>query len=388
MIFQESLGIDIQDRSVTIAHLKRTLRGAKLIHHARYALGTEEGNEARLQSIRQFLIDFMKEYHISSPSIFLALGEKRTISKQIELPAIVKEDLRTTLTYELEKHVPVPENEVHFDYHLLAEDREKLTLLLVVIKKKDLQPYLDVARAVPGGCSGIEIDRTAAANWLAYGGNGGGKDRLTTWLQKGYDAEAMGSDSFKMPLPSMDLAPAVGAGIKGMGEPTVDINLLPEAFRKKPSRIGRYLFLVLTGITILALLALVGGHLVKQRMAINTIDARIAQLRGTVDAYDRLQERKQVLETRMDYLESVVGRRVSVLEVVAELTRTVPETAWVRDLKIDEKGVEIEGNAESASELIALIESSPLFSDAVFLSTITKERDGMEKFRIGFKLET
>ena len=54
--------------------------------------------------------------------------------------------------------------------------------------------------------------------------------------------------------------------------------------------------------------------------------------------------------------------------------------------EFSDKGVQIEGDAESASELIPLLEISPLFKDVAFLSSITKSKDGKERFRIGLKI--
>ena len=55
------------------------------------------------------------------------------------------------------------------------------------------------------------------------------------------------------------------------------------------------------------------------------------------------------------------------------------------DLKPD--GLQLIGTSDTASDLLAILEDAPLFKDAVFISTITKDKEGKEKFRIGLSFE-
>ena len=82
----------------------------------------------------------------------------------------VKENLRGTLLYEMEKYVPLPVGDIYFDYQIIAEDKEanKLKILLVVVKKEFIDPYLDPENPLGAGISGIEINSTALANYLSY----------------------------------------------------------------------------------------------------------------------------------------------------------------------------------------------------------------------------
>ena len=51
-----------------------------------------------------------------------------------------------------------------------------------------------------------------------------------------------------------------------------------------------------------------------------------------------------------------------------------------------QKKLEIEGQADSASGLITLLEDSPLFNDVAFQSAITKTKEGKERFNIVMKV--
>ena len=53
--------------------------------------------------------------------------------------------------------------------------------------------------------------------------------------------------------------------------------------------------------------------------------------------------------------------------MLKELTKIIPDTAWAREFRVTEKGVILTGSAESASELITILEES-LFSLYIYPS--------------------
>ena len=68
----------------------------------------------------------------------------------------VKENLRGTLLYEMEKYVPLPVDDIYFDCQIIAEDKEtnKLRVLLVAVKKELIDPYVDLENPLGSGISG------------------------------------------------------------------------------------------------------------------------------------------------------------------------------------------------------------------------------------------
>lgn len=62
----------------------------------------------------------------------------------------------------------------------------------------------------------------------------------------------------------------------------------------------------------------------------------------------------------------------SPLAIWEELSRLIPDTAWVSALSIDKAQVTIEGNARVPEELIPLLDASPLFETVSFTAPVTK----------------
>jgi Tfp pilus assembly protein PilN len=458
LLFQTGLGIDIQDNSVSIAYLKGSFKGVKLAAHAIHPLEKEGTVEEKLGIIAGLIRDFMGKNRITSTEIFLGIPRDKAILRYIELPLAVKENLRGTLRYEMEKYVPISAEDLYFDYQVLSEDkvRNRLKVLFIVVKKSFIDPYFDLRNRLDVGISGVEITSTAMANYFsckpdtpngnayafvylrddnlelnlvkerllnysksvmvadsegdlhslilqelkplretlgqhgrveaAFCGPDAGVELLNRLREEG-DLDVRSVDLSGTTVPLCAMIPAYGLALKGVRKAPMDINLLPVELRKKPNKAGYYTMFVLTALIILSVIAWGGGNIVRQKLDLNQLNAEIKRLDGEIANIERIQTKCKKLEDRIDYLNAHRGGRLPTLNILKDLSLRIPEGAWVRTFAFSDKGVQIEGHADSASELISLLETSPLFKDVAFLSPITKSKDGKERFRIGLKFK-
>lgn len=178
MLFQTSLGVDIQDNSVSIACLRASFKGPRLAAHGTYALEREQSEEQKADQIGRLVENFLEENRISPTGIFLGVPRCFSVMRYLELPLAVKEDLRDSLGYEIEKYVPFSGDEIYFDYQVISEDKEagKMRLLLVVVKKGIIDAFLVLRGRISAGISGIEVSSTAIANYFAYESETDAKD--------------------------------------------------------------------------------------------------------------------------------------------------------------------------------------------------------------------
>ncbi|MEA3486622.1 MAG: PilN domain-containing protein [Thermodesulfobacteriota bacterium] len=459
MLFQTGLGVSIETGFLSVAYLKASFREIKLEAQAVYQLPAEKTLEERLTVARSMIRTFLEKNNILSTDIYLSVPRDLAVLRYVELPLAVKENLRETLGYEMEKYTPFSSDDVYFDCQIISEDREAGTLkaLLVVVAKDAIGPYVDLCEDLGTGISGIEISSTALAGYFPRGGAvahagslavlymAGGRmeinlvrnnlllySRHVAVEEDGSDlsavvrqelellGEGLDDGEEKLPVtfcgprvddnlftrpggenlfeirrldfpdglvPSHELMPAYGCALKAIQKTPMDINLLPVGLRKKPGRAGYYAMLILGGLLVLFLLSWGGGVIVKARLDLERLDAKIVQLSAKVAGVGEMRARCDKLEGQIDYLSNLGGNRVPVLNVMRDLSYIIPQNAWVNRFSVSGDDVKIEGYAESASELIPLLEESPLFGDVAFVSTITKTRDGKERFRIGLKIK-
>jgi len=219
----------------------------------------------------------------------------------------------------------------------------------------------------------------------AFCGSDSGIELLNRLREEG-DLDVRPVDLSGITVPSCALIPAYGLALKGVRKVPMEINLLPIDLRKKPNKAGYYSMFVLTGLVILSVMAWGGSNIVRQKLDLSRLNAEIKRLDGKIAHIERIQTECKKLEDQIDYLNALRGVRLPTLNILKDLSQRIPENAWINNFYFSDKEVKIDGYADSASELIPLIETSPLFKDVAFMSSITKSNDGKERFIIGLKI--
>ncbi len=196
------------------------------------------------------------------------------------------------------------------------------------------------------------------------------------------------------PIP-YHIYPSIGVPLNGLVRTSLDLNLLPFEMRKKVRRVGRLLLIILASLAFLLTLTWGGGTFIQYRNELNTVNAEIKKRRPEVEALEKLQKQKDECCKETSELDRIKSGEISKITMLEELTRIFPTTAWIWSLKYNGKEVELNGFADSASDLIPLLDRSPLFEKVEFLAPVTKEiqmrGDGnreKERFRIKMKLES
>ena len=170
MLFNSSIGIEISDLQINIVYLKGSFKGLSLAAESSCQLDTGKSRHDRQLDIVSFINGFIREEKITAADIFIGISDDHLMMREIEFPLAVKENLRTTIAYEIEKYIPISADDVYFDYHIIAESKEeeKLKLLLVAVKKVVFEYYLEIAEHIDKGISGIEIIPAALVNYYFY----------------------------------------------------------------------------------------------------------------------------------------------------------------------------------------------------------------------------
>lgn len=115
-------------------------------------------------------------------------------------------------------------------------------------------------------------------------------------------------------------------------------------------------------------------------------EARIAELRPAA-------ERSAALKQDIEGLAVPIARANAhdpavVLDVLQQLTRLLPDSVQVLDLKIEGNAIRVAGLAASAPDLIGLLEGSSSFMNVKFVSPVVRKSEtGVERFEIAMQRE-
>jgi general secretion pathway protein L len=148
----------------------------------------------------------------------------------------------------------------------------------------------------------------------------------------------------------------------------------------------------LTAVLVLLLVAVLATHLgavgLRQQRRLALADREIRNLKTGMARVDAANRQVQQQRLRLNYLRSQVSGRARPPEILRELTGLLPDTAYLSELSYRERTVEITGLAPSASQLLPVLEASPLFSGVEFSAPIVAQPAGLERFRIRMRLES
>ena len=272
------------------------------------------------------------------PEIGLRLNYQTCFVRKVELPAAAITDFPQLLAIDLERATPFKLRDVYTAYTIDTQNSRpgKTSVRQLVIK-----------RAVVDGL--IKILESAGRK----------VSRLDCWDEDG-----------KLALPVNFLE---------------TMALKPRTASRGSNLAPKVLALTAAGLAGLA------AYLVIDRgeIALSEIQAQNARLKTKVQATRDATSKSQTMMSEIENfrrLRSTIPSKVAALE---ELTRLVPDSAWVTDLKIDGSNVDIAGLATSAVTLISILERSTFFVDATSTAPLTfDQREDKERFSIRVKIRS
>jgi general secretion pathway protein L len=191
---------------------------------------------------------------------------------------------------------------------------------------------------------------------------------------------------------------SLGLPLRELIRPQFQLNLLPLEMRKKVRQVAKPLFIILTVLALILCMSWGVGVYQHYRAVWNGVNGEIKKRRPEIDAVEKLQKQKEALSKEIAEFDKIEAGETSKVEVLRELAHILPGTVWIWNFKYNGKEFEISGFADSASDLIPLLDKSPLFEKVEFLAPVTKERfqtvvagavttKEKERFKIKMKIE-
>jgi Tfp pilus assembly protein PilN len=229
------------------------------------------------------------------------------------------------------------------------------------------------------------------ALWVT--GYGANRSHLVTTLQNALQAPVRTFSPWPLvrwSAPPADLSPfahALALAHAGPRGALSGIELAAERqdeLHRAPSRRLTAVLAILLGLVLAAHLV---GYGVRQQRELALVDREIHDLKIKMTAVEAVNREVQERRTRLGYLNSTVLGRARQADILRELTGLLPDSAYLSELTYRNGTVEITGLAPSASQLLPVLEASPLFVGVQFSAPIVAQAAGLERFRIRLRLE-
>jgi general secretion pathway protein L len=281
------------------------------------------------ETIRAFTKAHLPKRHVS----VVRLPATQVLLKDIELPAEAEANVRQILGFEIDRRTPFKPEDVFFDACIRG-------------------------RSADG--------RALHVDWVIAP-----RDAVIA-------AQRLATDCGVRP----DI---VDARCREPGRPGL-VNLIPAEPRQVGAGISRRLSLLLGALALLLGLGAIYVPVQRHEAALAELGARIDDARRQADEAARLRAERDRLAQANRFGAERKLRSLSVVQVIDDLTRLLPDDTWISDLQIVERDIHISGATQSASALVALLEQSQAFRNVRFRSPVTPTPAGdRERFHVSFE---
>jgi len=456
--FLDGLGVYVGAEHVSVAHVRKRLLRVTLLEGKTYPLAPIARPEERAQSLTSAVAAFVRESKIEPGAVHLCLARPELLLNRLILPAAARENLTQVLEYEIERVIPLPRDDIFYDYQVRESgqgENARLAVLVVSVPRRVVHQYVEaldqagvrpkavvVAAAALGDyaafCRGalaqpvallvrdganselaVFVERQLVANHALRGAAlpsaievgamvrrdlaevfhaveepvdllvGTSNNGLPPLPEGTGDLFALASGHLDAPATFFDeseaaLLPAVGAALGAVREGVVDINLLPAEHRPGLQE-GLFVPLLLMVAIVVLALAYGGAVIVRDEMTRRNLARQVEEMQPQVAEVKKQEAESRKLLEQIKTLTENQDRRM--IQFLKELTDKIPAEAYLTTFRYRNGRVEMDGFATKSSELIQILENSPLFRNVQFTSPITQGPDGKERFSIVAEVE-
>lgn len=271
----------------------------------------------------------------AEPLVILGVDPAYLLRKRVAFPKAAIDNLHQVFGFEMDRHTPFNAKDVYYDCRVIDETSggAQVNVELVLVPRANLDPVLQALSQ-----RNISVD-------------------------------------------GIDLLEADGA--------LAGVNLLPPDSR--PRRVNRRLRInVALGLLALALMyAVMWQSITIREQQIAEYQERIADVRSEALQVAELKKRLTDAREAATFLRGKRDEAPALVEVLNEVTRILPDDTYLQRLQLRENELQLTGQAPESSELIRLLEASPLLATPSPRGSIPRDpQTGKERFTIEAMLRT
>ena len=301
-------------------------------------IGLSVDNGETIQSLDSFPVDqvtqlqqqrvreLLQQHELTEVHRDLVLPEADILRTEVVMPLAAEANLGQALAYEMDRHTPFQADEVFYSWRILNRNRETSQLLfeLFVTPREPVETQIGLLKRLGLSPTGIDVT---------------GQDGL------------------------------------------LGINLLPQALRHRIVNKQARVNWAMGAVAGLLLIFVMAQSLWLREHQVETINDAIEDVRAEAMAVQQIRKQIDDAAEAAGFLQSRKIENGYKVEMLAELTRILPEDTYLDRLSMHAETTQMQGKSGNAQSLIELVNDSPFFENASFRGpTRLDNRSGKEIF--------
>lgn len=160
------MGIDIGTGTITVAEVKEGRNGAQVTNFGGVELppdAVREGEILDIPVVADALRELLSSAKVGGKKVWLGVSNQRVVVRQIDLPWMEEKELRESLRYQVQEHIPIPVEEAELDVHIVedftTEEGARMRRVLLVAGHRDMiTSYVDAVTQAGLKPVGVDLD--------------------------------------------------------------------------------------------------------------------------------------------------------------------------------------------------------------------------------------
>jgi Tfp pilus assembly protein PilN len=164
---QKNLSVSLERDRLSVAYGYRFLSRITVKGTREYLF--EKGKYPQPEELVSSLALAVNEFGSSRENVTLSIPRAWAIIKTAEFPSTIKENISDVVAYEMDRLTPFMPEEVFYDFRVLNDTGERLTLLIMVAKADTIRPYLKNLNESGFTVGGLTVNIGSVGTLLSYG---------------------------------------------------------------------------------------------------------------------------------------------------------------------------------------------------------------------------
>ncbi|PZO06586.1 MAG: general secretion pathway protein GspL [Lysobacteraceae bacterium] len=264
---------------------------------------------------------------------WLLLPVSQVLRRRLALPFAAESRLREVLAFELDRQTPFSADQVSYHGRVLARDpaAQQLDVELLVLPRTRLDAEVLALGTLGANLAGVDV---------------------------------IDSNGFRL-----------------------GVNLLPEARRERRQDPVRRLNLALAAVAGVALFATLLLTLANRRDLRDDFRAKVEVATAEARQARVLRNQLQASAQAANFLAARRASRPTMLEVLDDLTRRIPDDTTLDKLVINDDNLVMVGHSSAAPALVALLQASPLLVEPALSGAVQADpRTGRDRFTLAARI--
>ena len=141
---KKCLSLSVEKGAVSVAYGMLFLSRPRVKGFRKYYF--DEGKYAGPENLASAASRAIDELKASGAEIVLSIPHEFLVVRTAELPLVVKENITSVMSYELDRLTPFTSSEAMYDFKIYDEEEGKLKVIIAAVRTDVLKPYLDALK--------------------------------------------------------------------------------------------------------------------------------------------------------------------------------------------------------------------------------------------------